>query len=238
MLQTVNCRLALKFLAIMLLCMGALPSCEQRRAEQTSILPEQECEYLMAVVVDMSGSYAMQMQTDAGKAYRFLLLLVDRFFRDRIGSNDKIVIAQVSGAEKSLLWDGSPRALRQRFPNAEKFREFLLAGSDPMGSRVHDGVADTLDYIMGYPGVVNGETKSALFVMSDMDDNFPEAERSKARLLQSLTAYSRLGGVVGFYWVDQSLVPVWRDGLREAGSDRAVVESEIAEEPLIPTFEN
>jgi hypothetical protein len=178
------------------------------------------------------------MQTDAGKAHRFLLLLVERFFRDRIGSNDKIVIAQVSGAEKSLLWDGSPRALRQEFPNAEAFRDFLLAGSNPAGSRVHDGIADTVDYIMDYPGVANGQTKSALFVMSDMDDNFPEAEASKARLLRSLAVYSSRGGVVGFYWVNQTLVSVWRKGLAEAGFGRAVVESEIAAEPLIPTFDN
>jgi hypothetical protein len=185
----------------------------------------------------MSGSYSEQMRTDSGKAYRFLMRVVDAFFRDRIGSNDRIVITQISSVDRAMLWDGSPRALREEFPSPDAFRDFLLAHSNPNGSRVHDSIADALDYMMDRPGVAQKTTKSAVIVLSDMQENFPEPERSMARLTQALASYGRLGGVVGLYWVDQTLVPGWRKRLQSAGLRSWVVESDIVASPTLPNFE-
>ena len=214
-----------------------LAGCQPRIEEPVAVVPAQECDYLLAVVVDMSGSYAAQMTSD-GRAYKFLMHLVERFFRDRIGSNDRIIIAQVSGTEKALLWDGSPRALRQEFASAKAFADFLQSRSNPAGSRIHDGIAETLEYVMDFPSVASGKTKSAMFVLSDMDDNFPDSDSSKARLVQALSEYAKTGGVVGFYWVDHALVSGWRQSLKAAGLNTSVVESEISAQPPIPTFDN
>ena len=53
-----------------------------------------------------------------------------------------------------------------------------------------------LEYMAVYPGVANGETKSAVFVLSDMDDTIGD-DRSKERLDEELKRYSATKGVVG-----------------------------------------
>lgn len=182
----------------------------------------------------MSGSYAHLMTQD-GKAYRFTLRVADKYLR-RMDPNDRLIITQLSATEKALQWDGSPIALRRSFPTANAFRDFLLSKSDPAGSRVHDGIADTLDYLLANPRIASGKTRSAVFVLSDFLDNAPDSEKSKERLLKSLAGYGRAGGVVGFYWVDQSLVLEWRRQLNDAGVQHFVVESEIVADPPLPNF--
>lgn len=216
-----------------------LLGCEKRSTEEASPLPDQDYEYVLAVVIDMSGSFADQMKAEDGKAYRFFLQLVDRYFRNRVGANDRLILTQLSGAgsKRALLWDGQPRALQQDFPDAKTFHAFLLKNADPSGSRVHDAIADTLDYLVAYPGVASGKSRSALFVLSDMLENSAHPEQAKDRALQALATYGRLRGVVGLYWVEHSLVPSWRTHLREAGLKSYVVESDIVSRPQLPTFE-
>jgi hypothetical protein len=213
----------------------AQSGCEPRHEEHVSPLVEQETEYALAILLDLSGSYADLMTKD-GKAYRFSLRVADKYLR-RLDSSDRLIITQLSATEKALLWDGSPIALRRSFPTANAFRDFLLSKSDPAGSRVHDGIADTLDYLLASPSVASGKTRSAVFVLSDFVDTAPDSEKSKERLLKSLAAYGRAGGTVGFYWVDQSLVLDWRRHLNDAGIQHFVVESEIVADPPLPNIE-
>ena len=222
----------------MLTALAAVPGCEKcQEDKQSSPLVVQDTEFLLVIVLDVSGSFIEYVNEDSGKAYYYILSLIDKFFRNRLGSDDKIVLAQLSATDKSLLWDGSPRTLRQSFPDAKAFRKFMLERSNPNGSRVHDGIADALDYVMDYPGVAAAKTKSAIFVLSDMDDNFPNPEQSKARLVKALSDYSCIGGAIGIYWCDQSLVPVWRKHLRQSGIRSWVVESEIVADPTVPSFD-
>jgi hypothetical protein len=128
--------------------------------------------------------------------------------------------------------------LRNQFGSASAFMHFLHGKSNPAGSRIHDGIADALEYILDYPGVKEGKTRVSLFVFSDMDDNFPEPEKSKARVLTLLKEFGRVKGCIGLYWVDQMHVPGWRRDLRDAGIKHFVVESEIVADPALPTFED
>ncbi len=57
-----------------------------------------------------------------GQAHKFLMRVIDQYFRNSIGANNRIVIAQLSATQPALLWDGSPVDLRQQFPTAEKFQ--------------------------------------------------------------------------------------------------------------------
>ena len=208
--------------------------CEPRHEDYVSPLVEQESEYALAILLDLSGSYADLMTKD-GAAYRFALRVVDKYLR-RMDSGDRLIITQLSANQKALLWDGSPIALRRTFSTANAFRDFVLSNSDPSGSRLHDGIADTLDYLLAYPAIASGKTRSAVFVLSDLLDTAPDPEKSKERLLKSFAAYGHAGGAVGLYWVDQSLVLEWRRQLNDVGVQHFVVESRIVADPPLPNL--
>ena len=127
--------------------------------------------------------------------------------------------------------------LRQDFPSATEFRNFLLTKSHPAGSRIHDGVADALDYLLSDPGVAKGKTRTALFVLSDFDDNAPNPAQSEQRLVQGLNAFGKKNSVVGFYFLEHPRVPMWRRHLQQSGIKNWVCESEIVAYPPLPTFE-
>jgi hypothetical protein len=223
---------------IVLLCVCVL-GCEPVANQTGSPIAAQEFDYVLAVVVDMSGSFSGEMQSGSGRAHRFLMRAVDLFFRNRIGEgNDRIIITQVSGTQRALLWDGTPRGLRQEFSSARAFEAFLLQNSNPAGSRIHDGVRETIEYVMGMPGVSSGKTRTFVMVLSDMDENFSEPAASREKLVNSLKAYAQAGGVAGIYWCNQQFVPGWRKDLKDCGFKSFVVESDIVADPAIPVFDN
>lgn len=226
--------------SVLMACLVALSlGCQQRNPDESAALTDQEAEHLLVVVIDLSGSYA-QFMTEDGRAYQFLMRLIGRFFHDRIGSNDRIVISQISSPhlKQTLLWEGSPRAFAGEFQTAAGFRTFLLAHSDPNGSRVHDTIADAIEYVLDYPGVAEKRTKTAVIALTDMLDNAAEPEKSRQRLQDALGKYGRCGGIVGLYWVEQTLVSPWRQRLREARLKEMKVESEIVVQPDLPRFDD
>jgi hypothetical protein len=210
--------------------------CEKRRETVESTFGHNESDYVLTIVVDLSGSFINKM-AEGGKAYDFTLRVVDRYFRDRIGTNDRIVLAQISGAERALLWEGTPVDLRHEFPNAAAFRSFLVEHATQSGSLVHAAMTSALQHAMTDTRVAKGQAKSALFVLSDMMDNGPVSEESERILMQELSDYGRCGGVVGLYYVDHPLVAVWKRRLQNAGIKDFCVESEIVAKPALPNFE-
>ncbi len=190
--------------------------------------------YVLVVAVDLSGSFAEKMATD-GKAYEFLVAVVERYFRDRIGKPDRVIVAQLSGTNRSLLWEGPPRNLMRDF-SARTFRDYLLSKADPNGSHLHDGIMHALEYLMSDPQVTNGQAHSALFILSDMLDNADRPEESEAKLVAMLGAYARVGGTLGMYYVDQFQLPKWRKHAQEAGFVDPMIESEIVGRPTLPSF--
>src|SRR6185369_3515131 len=96
---------------ILIACLVLLAGCEQRVEQQTVFEPD-EGEYVLTVVLDLSGSFRQLLDE---KAWAFLCQVIDRYFEDRIGHNDKLIIAQLSASERALLWQGTPLELRQEF---------------------------------------------------------------------------------------------------------------------------
>ena len=195
----------------------------------------EDAECMVMICVDLSGSFADRMADD-GKAYEFTLRVTDTYFRNSVGTNNRILIGQLSGTDRSLLWDGTPVELRRDFPSAGKFRDFLLKRSNPGGSRIHDGIAEAFDYVLSDPGVAGGKTRTAMFVLSDMIDNLSDP-KSEERLAGSLQAFGKTKGVAGFYFLEHGRVPTWRQHLRQSGIRNWVCESEIVAYPTLPTFE-
>lgn len=209
--------------------------CTKRTDIETSVFTDTETEQVVTVVLDLSGSFVDQMANN-GKGYEFALRVIDRYFRDRIGTQAKLVIAQISGSERALLWEGTPMQLRKDFPTAEAFRDFLLQKADPSASRVGEGIARAIDYIMADSCVANGKAKSGVFVLSDLVENSQDAAGADEHLDKALAAYGKSGGMIGVYFVDQLLVSAWRNRLQASGC-RFHIEADINQRPTLPSFD-
>ncbi|QDT43497.1 hypothetical protein Pan241w_35980 [Gimesia alba] len=223
----------MRYLMSLLIVVGVC-GCEKRHESPQTFVSD-DSEYKVAILLDLSGSFE-HMMCDDGKAHQFAMRVLDHYFRERLGNNDKLIIAQISGTERSLLWEGTPLQLRREFPSAKAFGEFLRSKSDPRGSLVHDSIAHTVEYVASDPAVASGRAKSAVFVLSDMLDNGVNQE-SEQRVIGALTEYAQQNGAVGLYYVDQLLVPQWRKNLQDAGIREICVESEIVGTPRLPNFE-
>jgi hypothetical protein len=216
---------------------GLVLGCGQRRQPVETMLTEKNHEYLVTILLDMSGSFQHFMWED-GKAYKFALQVIDKYFRDRIGENDQLVIAQISGVERALLWQGTPQQLRRDFPSASAFRTFLIKKSNPNASFVHEAVARTLDYMVNDPAMASGKTKCGLLVLSDMEDTGEKTEELKKRITTSLKDFGTAGGIVGLYYVNPDLVSKWRNVLRDSEIKSYCVEPDFVSRPELPSFEN
>lgn len=213
--------------ALLLLVAG----CEPAGQSPPSTFASSEAEYKIAIVVDVTSSF----DDMADKAYQFTLAVIERYMRDRLGSNDKIIIARISANERPLLWEGTSRALQEQF-TPENFRSLLLNGRDPNGSPVHLATCNTVEYLMDDPQIASGTARSALFILSDMEDNFPKTDEMKERILTDLRDYGKLGGRVGIYYCAQEKQRQWKTALSQAGIPDFRVECGIVSKPDLPNF--
>jgi hypothetical protein len=196
-----------------------------------------QTEYVVAIAIDLSGSFYQMILDGDGKAYKFAMAVVEQLFHDRTDPNDRIVLCQISGTEKSLLWEGNPMDLKRDFSSAAAFRDFMMKRSSPHASRVHLAIADLLDYVADYPGVADGKTRSAVFCLTDGLDNVGGQDAEK-RLRTALKKYAAMKGVFGLYWADLQVLNTWRRWLREDGFKNFQVEAEIVSMPRLPSFED
>lgn len=207
--------------------------CEPRVVNDAGPLRQEEWEYVTVFIVDMSGSFYDELDT---VAYPFFIQLNDKLFRDRMGSNDQVILGQISATDRPLLWQGSPLGLRRSFPNAEAFRGFMVQHSNPSGSRVHDSLADALEYVMNLRSV-GQNTKLVVVVLSDMLNNTPDSAASDQRVRQALAEFANRDGALMLYWVDQAVLPTWMQYLRDSGIQQYDVKSEIVWNPGLLNFE-
>jgi hypothetical protein len=214
---------------------AVLTGCEPAGDARREIIAPEDCKFKLAVIVDMSPSFASLM-ADQGQAYQMLLEVVDRYLRDTIGSQDRIILAQISGKQPALIWDGTSLELRQQF-DPPKFAAFLHVHSEPMGSPVYEVTAETLEYMMADPAVESGKTTPILLILSDMQDTSLATAELKDRLLSDLRNYGKVGGTLGIYFCDQERVARWKKGLADAGIKHSFVESGIVTTPTLPNFE-
>lgn len=190
-------------------------------------------DHVLVVVLDLSGSYASYMD---GPAWSAMTAMIRQFHQEHRGDDaTRIVLAQISNKPQAPIFEGTPASFGRQFGSATAFRDYLKARSDPAGSRVHSSIADAIDYSLP---LVTGKGKAALAVFSDMEENWPEPEKSEARLVASLAEWGRKGGIAGFYWVELPYVAKWRGNLDRSGVKRWVVESSINTDPKLPKFDD
>lgn len=220
------------FLATLAILSGG---CQRRDTTAKSLFVVDQSETSVTLIVDLSGSFQHQMANE-GHAYRFIQDLCDKYFLNSLGTNDRLVIGQISGEGDALLWEGTPLALRQDFPTPEAFRDFLLARSNSGGSKVTESMVKTLEYLLDRSPTTSS-TNRAIFVLSDMIENSSEPTMDEKRAVELIGDYSKSGGIVGMYFVHQTLVGRWRENLRQAGVANFFVESDIVSRPTLPSFE-
>jgi len=217
----------LKLLAALL--PAALAGCTAYQPPQTvGQVQEEEPEYVMVVVLDLSGSYARYMND--GKAWNAVTAMIRKFFRDRAGEADKLVIAQISRAPQGPIWSGSPKAFRARFGGPWAFRD-LLKQYDGNGSRVFDSITEAVEYAMP----LMGKGRAGCFVFSDMEDNLSQPG-GEQRLVRALAAFAQKGGSVGIYWCAFREAPRWRAQLKGAVK-HFVVTADIDDDPQLPSWD-
>lgn len=225
---------AIWWLTTFWLVFGALAGCEKRQESERSTFTRNEAEHVLTIVLDLSGSFAEGM-ADNGPAFGFTLRLIDKFFREHIGTQDRIILAQISASDEPLLWEGTPLELRREFPTAQAFRAFLLERADPNGSLVYSGVTKALRYAMSRQD--EHVTKSACLVLSDLVDHSASSKADARRMLQTVADYCQSGGEAAFFYVDQSVGPFLEKHLAEMGHAEVLVETEIVGTPTLPNFE-
>jgi hypothetical protein len=190
--------------------------CQERVNQSEEVFRADDGGYVLTIAVDMSGSFKKFMAED-GKAWSFVCQVVDKYFRDRLGHSDKLILAQLSGSEQSLLWRGTPLELRQEFPSASAFHDWLAAHADPHGSRIYDGIAQAVEYTLSDPVMTSGNGKAAVFILSDMRDTAKNRKQARERVIKALAEVASRDGVIGLYYVDVPLVRKWRKVLNDAG---------------------
>ncbi len=227
-----------KFCAFLLiLAAGCTPATEKRGPEGgPSPIDRDPYEYVLLVAVDKSSSFDTLMKP-GGRGLEFLNDTVTHYFQNRLGSNDCLIVTQLSGNRQAVLWQGSPRQLRTEFSSSADLAEFIDKKSDVNGSRVWDGLSDTLELAMSDPNICNGRTKVVLVALTDMENNLVDTYTSEKRLMDNLKAFAKKGGVCGLYFVGTPETKIWRSKLAECGFRDFVVEPSVAANPRRLSFE-
>lgn len=220
---------------VIAVCLSLLMGCEKRKDTKSAMFAGDDPDFVVAVLIDLSPSF-QHLMSERGQGYEFLVALLDKYFRERLGNNDQLILAQISGeSDQILIWQGSPFELRKQFPNPKAFSAFLASKATPNGSQVHESITQTVEYLMGEPGVANGKSRSALFVLSDLMDSGDESESSRAGALDALRKFGGAGGEFAFYFVDQQAIKAWKRELAEVGIDISITTD--FRRPSLPSFE-
>ncbi len=206
---------------------------------QTSPFEAQELDACLVIVIDLSGSY--QDLWDK-RAYDLFLQLSERYFNESMGTENRLIISQISGTEKALLFEGKPSDLRKQFRSPQELSNFLKENSDPDSSRVYAATRQTLDYVNTLPGLTDN-TRLLTLIFSDMldsespfqiwDNPFPQ------ELQNSLKRYQAQGGGIALYFVADSERQRWNQFLQETGfsSGHYLIESHLSANPQLPRFD-
>jgi hypothetical protein len=221
----------------MVACLVLFLGCQQRIKDETTF-ERDDGEYVMTIVLDMSSSFSELMAED-GKGWAFVCQIIDKYFRERIGHHDKLILAQLSASDRALVWKGTPLELRNEFHSAAEFRAWIEKKADPTGSRLYGGIIQAVEYTLADPVIASGKGKSAVFVLSDMIDNRGSDSTARDRAVSALAKIGKAGGSVGLYYVDVERCALWEQLLRDAGvpADNMVVEADIVGHPMLPNFE-
>ncbi|MFO0826138.1 MAG: hypothetical protein U0792_23980 [Gemmataceae bacterium] len=206
---------------------GVLGCTPHQEPTQSTTFTGSDPEYVMILVLDLSGSYAQYIEN--GRAWAAVETIVRQFFRDRAGENDKIIIAQISSQPQGPIWSGSKRAFRQELGSESAFRNLLKKYNG--SSRVFDSIRESVEYALP----MMGKGRAGCFIFSDMDDN-SSAPGGEDRLVQAFAEFGQKGGAVGIYWCGFYEMEKWRVHLKRTVKNH-VISANIDTDPQLPVWD-
>jgi hypothetical protein len=203
-----------------------------------SAFEEAEVDYLMAIAINVTGPFSNRMESDDA-AFKHVFSLIESFSRDTVGSEARLVITKVGGNDADpLLWEGSPRELRQAFKNPKEFREFILKHRVIGEPHALDSLVKSTEYLLNHEALDNRDCRPALFIVSDTHDVSPFAENFEecAALAKNMSLLAQRRGICGWYFVDQTNLEWATKMVKRAGFTDYRVEAEIVRRPRVPRF--
>ncbi len=180
------------------------------------------------------AGYAMKQDDPA--AFNFFMAIIEKYKRDRAGYQDRIVISQLSGNNKSLLFDGRTGDLKKAFSSQEQFKDYLLRSANDKGSNVYASIDRTLSYLTKRIGI-DQDTTQITIILSDLMDNSASSDTDRAAMIETMKEYCT-NGTFGLYWVDESQMDEWGDIMREVGFDPVPLWTRFHYMPPLPNFIN
>ena len=196
-----------------------------------------ENEHLLAIVVDVSPSFVRRIEGGEGSAYDWILKVIQDYGRSYPGEEGRIVIARIASGGRPLLWEGRPSHLRKSFRSSEAFREFLIRSGDGGATRLYEGLAETLEFVVDHPTVRSGQSDTDVIVVSDMVDTVDATGEHRKRLAASVRRLSATGAQLATYYVDQTAVPDIQSLLSENGYPGTYFTTLIDRYPEVPEFD-
>lgn len=220
-------------------CLIFMSGCiESQSISQPKAFDRTELDACLAIVVDMSSSFADSWEE---RAYNLFVELMDQFFTEGMSIESKVVLGQLSGNKSVVLFEGRPAEVRERFQSAEDLNAFLREHSDPSRSPVFEATQRAVDYVSSIRGVTEN-TRVLTVILSDMGDTEQDADKRRKtghKMLKSLRRYREAGGALALYFVAPSEMSRWKTILGMAGFDPGsyVIESTLVAHPQLPRFD-
>jgi len=229
----------LTFFTVAIACL-AIGCVEKQDARHFTPFETEELDAVLAITIDLSGSFSRDWQAD-GKAHRLFTNLIGQFFNSGTGTDSRLIIGQISGNGNMLLFDGTASEFMRKFKSPEAFNQFLASNSDPAGSKVYESFSQVLRYVNSIPEA-GPSTRMMLVSLSDLLDNdasFNDWDDVSDALETPLSEFASRGGGVAMYFVNRNEKPKWRSFLQSAGFKPGTfaIETGLVESPQLPSFD-
>ena len=194
----------------------------------------------LLINVDLSQSFSHDF---GQRAFPLLMTVVTEFFEAQSGNDCKVVLAQTSAtsADQTVLFEGTPRQLRQRFDSPEALSEFLMSKSDPNRSPIYEAMGNVIAYANRMPDA-GEDTKVLTVTISDLIDSETDVEKRKAHgrvLVDELKTYQAAGHGLALYYVALSETDKWTQIMDRCGFERGqyVIANTLTDQPPMPRLD-
>jgi len=214
--------------------LGCVKSVDQ---SDSAPFESEELDAVLAIVIDQSSSFDEEWTS---RAHHFFLRVMDQFFSDTAGSNTKVVLSQMSGSDKVVVFDGTPQQLRAKFKSPDKLHEYLSDFADPSSTRVYHAIKKTIDYTKSRRGVTD-QTRILAVVLSDLHDTQRDAATKRKvgnEMIESLSTFRKMNGGMALYYASPDENSRWELIFKKAGfqPEYYVIENTLSENPQLPSF--
>lgn len=212
------------------LCIALVGCGRVRDKSQTVRFEHSTNKYTLLIVADID-----LIKTNS-RAFEFITYAIDSYARDCMSESGQIIIAQLSGNNRPLLYQGSPEQLRKEMSQPEEFKNYLVAHSEP-GRRLCDGLTESLEYTLKSYSVAQGKSATVALVVSTLNEGTAETPETEQRFVDMLVKFHRSGAKPAFYFCDQRRMKWIEEQTAKAGLSWVTLEMDINGRPPLPKFE-